>query len=87
LVFVGYQLSAIGDHTMPAIAQSVSWWCFVPAKLTPNEFVRAVADAGYLAVDLVPPRLDFELMNELFAIAPDTWFRGPEYGATGSGDR
>jgi sugar phosphate isomerase/epimerase len=40
---------------MSAIAQSVSWWCFVPEKLTPKEFVRAAADAGYLAVDLVPP--------------------------------
>jgi hypothetical protein len=39
---------------MSAIAQSVSWWCFVPEKLTPKEFVRAAADAGYLAVDLVP---------------------------------
>jgi hydroxypyruvate isomerase len=40
---------------MPTIAQSVSWWCFVPERLTPNEFVRAAADAGYVAVDLVPP--------------------------------
>ncbi len=40
---------------MPAIAQSVSWWCFVPERLTPNVFVRAVADADYIAVDLVPP--------------------------------
>jgi hydroxypyruvate isomerase len=40
---------------MPAIAQSVSWWCFVPERLTPNQFVRATADAGYIAVDLVPP--------------------------------
>jgi hydroxypyruvate isomerase len=40
---------------MPAIAQSVSWWCFVSERLTPNEFVRAAADAGYTAVDLVPP--------------------------------
>lgn len=40
---------------MPTIAQSVSWWCFVPERLTPNEFVRAAADAGYIAVDLVPP--------------------------------
>jgi hydroxypyruvate isomerase len=40
---------------MPAIAQSVSWWCFVPEKLTPKEFVRSAADAGYVALDLVPP--------------------------------
>jgi hydroxypyruvate isomerase len=48
---------------MPAIAQSVSWWCFVPEKLTPTEFVRAAADAGYSAVDLVPP--------EYFALVKD----------------
>jgi hydroxypyruvate isomerase len=59
---IGY-LSAIGDHTMAAIAQSVSWWCFVPAKLTPEEFVRSVADAGYLALDLVPPE-HFSLVTE-----------------------
>lgn len=40
---------------MPAIAQSVSWWCFVPEKLTPEEFVRSAADAGCVALDLVPP--------------------------------
>jgi len=40
---------------MPAIAQSVSWWCFVPEKLTAEEFVRSAADAGYVALDLVPP--------------------------------
>jgi hydroxypyruvate isomerase len=38
-----------------AISQSVSWWCFVPEKLTPKEFVRSAADAGYVALDLVPP--------------------------------
>ena len=48
---------------MPTISQSVSWWCFVPEKLTPNEFVRAVADAGYFAVDLVPPEY-FSLVLE-----------------------
>jgi hydroxypyruvate isomerase len=48
---------------MAAIAQSVSWWCFVPEKLTPEEFVRAAADAGYLAVDLVP--------SEYFSLVAD----------------
>jgi len=36
------------------ISQSVAWWCFVPDKLNPEEFVRAVADTGYAAIDLVP---------------------------------
>ena len=37
------------------IPQSVSWWCFVPEKLTPEQFVSAAAEAGYSAIDLVPP--------------------------------
>jgi hydroxypyruvate isomerase len=40
---------------MSIISQSVAWWCFVPEKLTPEHFVRAVADAGFKAVELVPP--------------------------------
>lgn len=39
---------------MAAIQQAVAWWCFVPEKLTPEQFVRAVAAAGYAAIDLVP---------------------------------
>lgn len=40
---------------MGRISQSVAWWCFVPHTLTPEQFVRAVADAGYSAIDMVPP--------------------------------
>jgi hydroxypyruvate isomerase len=40
---------------MSTISQSVAWWCFVPDKLTPEQFVRAVAEAGFAAVELVPP--------------------------------
>jgi hydroxypyruvate isomerase len=40
---------------MSTISKSVAWWCFVPEKLTPKQFVRAVTDAGYKAVELVPP--------------------------------
>ena len=39
---------------MSKIVQSVAWWCFVPAKMTPEQFVHAVAAAGYGAIDLVP---------------------------------
>jgi len=39
---------------MSKITQSVAWWCFVPEKMTPEQFVRAVAVAGYRAVELVP---------------------------------
>jgi hydroxypyruvate isomerase len=40
---------------MNTISQSVAWWCFVPEKLTAEHFVNAVADAGYQAIELVPP--------------------------------
>ena len=40
---------------MSTISQSVGWWCYVPGKLTAEEFIRAVADIGYSAIDLVPP--------------------------------
>src|SRR6202163_1723663 len=40
---------------MTTISQSVAWWCFVPEKLAPEQFVRAVANAGFKAVELVPP--------------------------------
>ncbi len=39
---------------MSTIQQAVAWWCFVPEKLTPEQFVQAAAAAGYAAVDLVP---------------------------------
>jgi len=40
---------------MPSIQQAVAWWCFVPSLMTPEAFVRAVAEAGYAAIDLAPP--------------------------------
>src|ERR1700688_4207241 len=40
---------------MSTISQSVAWWCFVPEKLTPEKFLQAVIQAGYQAVELVPP--------------------------------
>jgi hydroxypyruvate isomerase len=39
---------------MSTILQAVAWWPFVPAKLSPEEFVQAVAEAGYAAIDLAP---------------------------------
>lgn len=39
---------------MPAYRQSVSWWCFVPNLMSPEEFVRAAADLGLDAVELLP---------------------------------
>jgi hypothetical protein len=75
---IRYLLSAI--LPMPAIAQSVSWWCFVPQKLTPKEFVRAVADAGYSAVDLVPSEYFSLVMDHGLKIAA---IAGHEYLTVG----
>src|SRR6516164_6828796 len=41
-------------NDMNTISQSVAWWCFVPEKLSPEQFVSAVADAGYTGIELVP---------------------------------
>lgn len=41
---------------MRSIKQSVSWWCFVGRGMTPEQFLRAVADTGYQAVELVEPQ-------------------------------
>ncbi len=40
---------------MAQIKQSVSWWCFVPRLLAPEALVRAAAEFGYAAVELVSP--------------------------------
>jgi hydroxypyruvate isomerase len=40
---------------MSNIRQSLAWWCYVPEKLGAEQFVQAVAEAGYPAIDLVPP--------------------------------
>jgi hydroxypyruvate isomerase len=37
------------------ITQSAAWWCFTPSRMTPEAFLRAAAEAGLTAVDLVPP--------------------------------
>ena len=39
---------------MTTLRQSLAWWCFVPHLMTPNAFVRAAAEIGYPAVELVP---------------------------------
>jgi hydroxypyruvate isomerase len=40
-------------RNMQSIRQSISWWCFVPDKLTPEALVGAAAEIGYDAVELV----------------------------------
>jgi hydroxypyruvate isomerase len=37
------------------IEQSVAWWCFVPERLTPEQFISEAGKAGFTALDLVPP--------------------------------
>jgi hydroxypyruvate isomerase len=41
---------------MKTIHQSAAWWCYVPGKMTPEQFVRAAAETGYEALDLVEPQ-------------------------------
>ena len=48
---------------MTRIKQSISWWCFVPDKLTPEALVRAAADIGYAAIELVELE-DYPLIKE-----------------------
>ena len=38
---------------MSRIKQSLSWWCFARGGMRPDALVRAAADIGYQAVDLV----------------------------------
>lgn len=38
---------------MAHIRQSVSWWCFARGECTPEKLVRAAAEIGYEAVELV----------------------------------
>jgi hydroxypyruvate isomerase len=40
---------------MSHIKQSVCWWCFASAGMTPRQLLRAAADIGYAAVELVEP--------------------------------
>jgi hydroxypyruvate isomerase len=48
---------------MTCIKQSISWWCFIPSKLTPEALVRAAADIGYAAIELVEPE-DYQLIKD-----------------------
>jgi hydroxypyruvate isomerase len=38
---------------MTHIRQSIAWWCFIPAKMTPQALLRVAADIGYEGIDLV----------------------------------
>jgi hydroxypyruvate isomerase len=40
---------------MSHIKQSVCWWCFASAGMAPRQLLRAAADIGYVAVELVEP--------------------------------
>src|SRR5690606_27164059 len=47
---------------MTRLKQSVSWWCF-DGKLSPEALVRACADIGYAAMELVEQK-DFALVRD-----------------------
>src|SRR5579884_1472253 len=40
---------------MSQIKQSVCWWCFAMIGMTPAQLLRAAADIGYSAVELIEP--------------------------------
>ena len=58
---------------MTPIQQAVAWWCFVPGKLGPEAFVRAVAEAGYAGIDLAP--------QEYWPLIPTTGWRSRRWRA------
>ena len=39
---------------MGKILQAAAWWCWVPRFLTPDQFVRGLAEIGYAGIDLAP---------------------------------
>jgi hydroxypyruvate isomerase len=41
------------EGTMAQYKQSVCWWCFVPQKIEPEKLVKAAAEIGYAALELV----------------------------------
>lgn len=40
---------------MGQIKQSLAWWCFARASITPQRLLRAAADIGYRGIELVQP--------------------------------
>jgi hydroxypyruvate isomerase len=38
----------------PKIKQAVAWWCFVPAKMAPDAFIRTVRQIGFDGLEMVP---------------------------------
>ena len=38
---------------MYRLKQSISWWCFAQGEISPQTFIRAVADIGYEGIELV----------------------------------
>ena len=41
---------------MSQLKQSVCWWCFAGVGMEPKQLLRAAADIGYAAVELVEPQ-------------------------------
>jgi hydroxypyruvate isomerase len=65
---------------MNPISQSVSWWCYVPERLTPEEFLDAVIEAGYKAVELVPPEYCQMVQDRGLAISAVAAHQPPTIG-------
>src|ERR1043166_6303506 len=41
---------------MKQIKQSLCWWCYAGADIAPEQLVRAAAEIGYQAIELVEPQ-------------------------------
>src|SRR5262249_8507787 len=48
---------------MSRIRQSISWWCFIPQKMTPESLVHTAAEIGFEALELVDPEY-FPLLKD-----------------------
>ncbi len=40
---------------MSSLRQAVSWWCFVPNLMSPQDLIQTAVDCGYSAIELVEP--------------------------------
>ena len=65
---------------MARIKQSVSWWCFARGDMTPEKLVRAAAEIGYEAIELVEQQYWQLIKDHGLAIASVNGHRSIEEG-------
>ena len=54
---------------MGQFKQSIAWWPLVPSLMTPEQFIRTVAEIGYQGVDLIPAEYWPQAKNHGLTIA------------------